>query len=101
MKRSRDRKIRMPEHLVALIREMHPGLKKKVRAALGTVLSDPSAGKALQDDLAGLRSFRIRRLRIIYKTSGSAIQIVAIGPQIRVYEETSRLIRREMTGNKM
>jgi len=88
-------KLRMPEDLASLIRGMHPGLKKKVRASLEIILPDPTSGKALRDNMAGLRNFKIGRLRVIYRVSKTEVQVVAIGPRSRIYEETSRLLRRE------
>jgi mRNA interferase RelE/StbE len=88
-------KLRLPEDLTGLVRGMHPTLKKKVRASLDVILSDPTSGKALKDDPAWLRSFRIGRVRIIYKASKTEVQVVAIGPRNRIYEETSGLIRHE------
>lgn len=58
------------------------------------ILSDPDSGKALQDELAGLRSFQVDKLRIIYRLSDNEVQIVAIGSRKRIYEETYRLIRK-------
>jgi mRNA interferase RelE/StbE len=79
---------------------MHPGLKKKVRASLAIILSDPTSGKALRDDPAGLRSFKIGRLRVVYKISKTEVQVVAIGPRSRIYEETSRLVKQEQARGK-
>jgi mRNA interferase RelE/StbE len=90
----------MAEDLAGLIRGMHPGLKKKVRASLEIILSDPTSGKALRDDLTGLRSFEIGRFRIVYKASRTEVQVVATGPRSRIYEETSRLIRRGQAHSK-
>ena len=100
MRRSSRCKLRLPEDLVSLIRGMHPSLKKKVRACLEIVLSDPTSGKALRDDLAGLRSFKIGRLRVVYKFSRTEVQVVAIGPRSRIYEETSRLVKQERARGK-
>lgn len=93
-------RLRLAEDLVMLIRGMHPALKKKVRASLDAILSDPTCGKELRDDLAGLRSFKISRLRIIYRVSKAEVQVVAIGPRNIIYEETSRLLRREQDRNR-
>jgi len=79
----------------ALIRGLHPDLKKKVRAALDAIVGDPSVGKALRDELAGLRSCRVGRLRIIYRIAGSVIEIVTVGPRATIYAETWRRVRRE------
>ena len=61
--------VRVPDEIVTLIRGMHPILKKRIRAAFNEILKDPFCGKALKEELAGLRSFRIKRFRIIYKVA--------------------------------
>ena len=53
-------------------------------------------GKALREELAGLRSHRIGKFRIVYReASGGVVEIVAIGPRRTIYEETLRLIKRK------
>jgi mRNA interferase RelE/StbE len=89
------RKLRVPDDTAALVRSLHPALKRKIKSALHTILSEPASGKALKDELAGLRSFRVSRFRIIYRVSSRAIDIVAIGPRERIYEETYRLVRKD------
>jgi mRNA interferase RelE/StbE len=43
----------------------------------------------------------VRRFRIVYRiTESREIQIVAIGPRERIYEETYRIIRKETKGGK-
>ncbi len=90
-------RLRVPDNIVSLIRSLHPQLKRKVRAALQSIQPDASAGKALKkDELAGLRSVRVGRFRIVYRVvSGPYIDIVAIGPRQRIYAETYRILRRE------
>ena len=88
------RRLRVPPEVVALLRRMHPELKRRVRDGLDRALADPSVGKALRGELAGLRSLRIGRIRVIYRESGAAIEVVAVGPRNRIYEETLRLLRR-------
>ncbi|MDL2123748.1 MAG: type II toxin-antitoxin system RelE/ParE family toxin [Deltaproteobacteria bacterium] len=90
-------KLRVPDDIVQLVRGMHPRLKKKVKASLQAILSEPHSGKALRDELVGLRSFRVSRFRIVYKISSNKkkIEIVAIGPRDRIYEETFRIIKKE------
>jgi mRNA interferase RelE/StbE len=86
-------KLRIPDDVAAVVRHMHPQLKQKIRTALRTIQNDPEAGKALKEELAGLRSFRVNRFRIIYQITEGALEIVAIGPRPAIYEETLRLIR--------
>jgi mRNA interferase RelE/StbE len=88
-------RLRVPDEVADLVRGMHPALKRKTRASLKTILADPSSGKALKDELAGLRSFRVGTIRIIYRMTRNIIEIVAIGPRERIYEETYRLLKRE------
>ena len=90
-----SKKLRVLDEIVWLIRGMHPLLKKRVQAALNKISHDRYCGKALKEELAGLRSFRIKRFRIIYKVSTEKqISIVALGPRKYIYEETFRIIRK-------
>jgi len=86
----------VPYEIRELIRKMHPDLKKKVRASLGIIISEPGSGKALMDELLGLRSFRVSSFRIIYRIDhAERIELVALGPRKRIYEETARILRRK------
>jgi mRNA-degrading endonuclease RelE of RelBE toxin-antitoxin system len=48
----------------------------------------------VEDEFAGLRSFRVGTFRVVYRVMRSVIEIVAIGPRGRIYEETYRLLKR-------
>jgi mRNA interferase RelE/StbE len=88
-------RLRAPPQIVTIIRILHPQIKRKVRTALASILAKPHSGKALKDDLAGLRSFRVSRFRIVYRIrAGRLIEIIAVAPRDRIYEETYRLIAR-------
>lgn len=90
------RRLRVPDEVATLLRGLHPGIKRKVRAALDDILDDPEAGKALRDELEGLRSYRVGRWRIVYRiASRKIVEIVAVGPRRVIYEETLRLLRRD------
>ena len=90
-------KLVVPKDVRELIRTMHPFLKKKVQASLKIILSEPYSGKALMDELSGLRSFRISSFRIIYRIKEpERIELVAIGPRERIYEETFRIIQKRI-----
>ncbi len=89
-------KLRVPDELAGLIRHLHPHLKKKVKAALRGIIADPSSGKAVKDELQGLMSFRVGTFRIVYRRGDArVIELVAIGPRKRIYEETFRLLKRQ------
>ena len=89
-------KLAVSEDIRELIRTMHRSLKKKIKSSLKIVLSDPYSGKALLDELAGLRSLRVSSFRIIYRIKDpQQIELVTIGPREQIYEETLRIIRKE------
>ena len=89
-------KLRVPDHLAEFIRGLHPEIKRKIKGSLKNIATEPNSGKTLKEELEGLRSFRVSRFRIIYRIAEPReIQIIAIGPRGRIYEETYHLIRKE------
>jgi len=90
-------KLVVPRDVKELIRTMHPSLRKKVKASLKIILSEPYSGKGLKDELSGLKSFRISSFRIIHRIKEpDQIELVAIGPRGRIYEETFRMIQKKI-----
>jgi mRNA interferase RelE/StbE len=88
-------KLLVPNEVAELIRTLHPHIKKKVKASLQIILSDPHSGKSLKNELTGLKSFRVSTFRIIYRMGrGRIVELAAIGPRERIYEETYRLIKK-------
>lgn len=88
-------RFRVPDDVVRLIRGLHPELKHKVRNALGLLGRDAHAGKALQAELQELRSVRAGRFRVVYKIGARRIvEVIAVGPREKIYEETMRLIKK-------
>jgi mRNA interferase RelE/StbE len=88
-------RLRVPDEIAELVRRMHPDLKRKTRASMKTIFADPLSGKTLKEELAGLRSFQVGTFRVIYRVMRNIVEIVAIGPRERIYEETYRLLKRE------
>ena len=79
-----------------MISEHFIRILKKIKHALKAIITDPYTGKALKDELKGLRSFRVKRFRIISHVIGEKeIQLVALGPRASIYEETYKLIKKE------
>lgn len=76
------------------IRELHPVPRRKVRSALESVRDDPQLGKELRDELIGLRSLRVGRLRIIYREVRAAVQVIDVGPRDTIYEDVARRLLR-------
>ncbi len=87
-------RLRVPPEVAALLRGLHPELKRRIRAGFDRILHESGTGKALRGELTGLRSLRIGRIRIVYRERPAVIEIVAVGPRDRIYDETLRLVRR-------
>jgi mRNA interferase RelE/StbE len=88
-------RLRVPDETADFLRSLHPEIKRKTRAALNLIASEPGVGKSLRDELRGLRSFRVGRFRVIYKVASKrVVEIVAIGPRRTIYEETYRLLKK-------
>ena len=94
-------RFRVPDDVTLVIRGLHPDLKRKVRTAFALLAHDAHAGKALRAELEGLCALRAGRFRIIYRLSARrVIEIVAVGPRERIYEETLRLLRKTPGGDR-
>ncbi len=90
-------KLRVPDEIVTLVRGCHPKLKRKIREGLRYILVRPESGKFLHDELTGLQSYRIGKFRIVYRRSSPrVIDIVAIGSRKTIYEETYRIVKKEL-----
>lgn len=92
-----SRRLKMSDETAELVRTLHPHLKRKIKAALQTVLNDPQSGKALKNELGGLQSFKVGKFRVVYKAAKDKgiIEVVTIGPRKTIYEETMRLLKKE------
>ena len=76
------------------IRKFHPQIKREIKEGIRQLLISPLVGHSLQFELAGLRSYRIRTYRIIYRIHGdeSCLDIIFVGPRRNVYEELRTLL---------
>lgn len=77
------------------LRILPPGLKKKIRNGLDEILSDPLCGKALIEELAGFRSYKVGAVRMVYKIEKNAIHLIAIGPRKNIYQRAISELRRK------
>ena len=95
--------LKVPDSTASRIRKLHPDIKSQIRRALQSILQSPDSGKALKEELRGLRSYRINRYRIIYRVNPRLqhIEIVAIGPRRIIYEETVRILANQEPPPKM
>jgi len=92
-----DYLLRIPDDIASLVRGLHPFIKSQIKSALQTLLEEPHCGKSLKEELQGLRSYRVKKYRIIYRVvrKEKELEIVAIGPRRNIYEETFKIISKE------
>jgi len=93
-------RIEIPRTVRDLIRHLPAEVKAKVKAALRSIADDPSRAKDLRAELAGLRSYRIARSRIIFRIVGSVVQIVALGPRAGIYERAAIELSKKLRKRK-
>jgi mRNA-degrading endonuclease RelE of RelBE toxin-antitoxin system len=76
------------------IRKLHPQIKKEIREAIRALLRTPLNGHPLHFELSGLRSYRVRNHRVIYRINADdcTIDIVFVGPRRDVYEQLRDLL---------
>ena len=82
----RYRVVGFPE-LQTRISHLPPNIKQKVRANLRLLESEPLAGKSLERELIGYRSYAIPPYRIIYRVdSGRIVKVFLVEHRRDVYE---------------
>ena len=87
-------RIKLPAEVAGLIRNLHAQIKRKIRSALVVIQADPTSGKQLRGELAAFRSFRVGKIRIIYREKDGIIDMVAIGSCEVIYFETALLLKK-------
>lgn len=92
-----DYLLKVPDSLASLLRNLHPLIKADIRSALHFLVQNTNSGKALKEELHGLRSYRVKRYRIIYRIvpSEKILEVIAVGPRKNIYEETFTIINKE------
>jgi mRNA interferase RelE/StbE len=89
--------LKITDETADLIRGLHPEIKSVIKSALKALIVQPYIGRSLKEEFEGLKSYRAKRYRIIYRILKKErhLEIIAVGPRKTIYEETFRLIRKE------
>lgn len=89
--------LRVPDDIATFLKNLHPIIKSQIRSGMEEVLNNPYSGKALKDELKGLRSYKVKRYRIIYRVrlENRQVEIITIGPRRIIYEETFRILSKD------
>lgn len=77
------------------IRKLDPPVRRRVRAAIETLATDPWRGKPLQLSLQGLRSWRTGDYRIVYRVEAErvVVLVLAVGHRRDVYDRLRQRLR--------
>jgi len=78
----------VPSELRDFLVHLSPSIKRKVHASLRLLEQDPRAGKPLERELAGYRSYPIHPYRIVYRVESShrAVRVVSVAQRREVYD---------------
>lgn len=77
------------------LRKLDPQVRRRIRAALDLVATDPERGRPLQLSLRGLRSWRSGDFRIVYRIVEDRIEVLvlAVGHRREVYDRLRDSLR--------
>lgn len=86
-------RIRLTPEASRLIAKLPPEIKKLIRSAIDDLREDPYKGSELSGELAGYRSLKSRRYRVIYRFDDrqAFVEVYRAGHRRDVYE-TLRLL---------
>ena len=87
-------RVRLTSEAARLIAKLPPEIKQLIRSAIDDLRQDPRKGAELAGDLAGYRSLKSRRYRIIYRLNEEerALDIYHVGHRRDVYESLRALL---------
>jgi mRNA-degrading endonuclease RelE of RelBE toxin-antitoxin system len=77
-------------------RQLHPQIRKQLKAGMRELSENPYSGKMLQNELAGFLTYRIRRHRIIYRIEEAekVLKVFMIGHRAEIYDLLSLLMNK-------
>ena len=84
--------VEIPPEVADIVRSLPPEIKRQIKQSLIQLSESPQVGKPLIEELAGLRSFRARRFRIVYQLAESErrLLVLHVGHRRTIYEELVR-----------
>ncbi len=89
-----DHGLRLTPEAHALYRHLSTEVKRHIKCALREIVRDPLAGKALQAELSGYRSYRILRYRIVYRfnEAENMLEVIHFGYRSHIYEKLKAML---------
>ena len=87
-------RVKLTPTAAKMFTRLHPDIKTQLKSKLKSLQGSPHLGKKLQNELANLRSLKMKRYRIIYQIAAApkAVIVYAIGQRRDIYEIIAELI---------
>ena len=82
--------VRLTRKAKALLKQLHIGVQRKIKAKLKTLSQNPELGKPLQEALKGLYTLKIGRYRALY-TRNHGVMVRYVGHRRDVYDKAREL----------
>lgn len=88
-------RVRLTAVAAEMYNSLHPDIRKQIKATLAELIQTPHLGKALQNELIGFRSLKIKRYRVVYQVDdpGKTVVIYAVGHRRDIYEVITGMAR--------
>ena len=85
---------RLSPEAASKVRRLHPHIKREIRQPISSLIDAPLSGYSLHFELAGLRSYRVRNYRIIYRINEdtATLDLLFVGARRDVYEQLRELL---------
>ena len=82
------------------IRHLHAAIKQAIREGIRTLSAEPLRGHALVLELAGFRSLRVSRYRVVYRLreEDRTVEVHLVGPRKDIYEVFRELLEQVPRG---
>ena len=75
------------------IAQLHPEVKRKVRAAIEAIREEPSEGEPLGQELGGFRKVVIGAWRLVYRVEDRVVRVYAVDRRATVYSDLIERLR--------
>jgi|APSaa5957512622_1039677.scaffolds.fasta_scaffold45382_3 mRNA interferase RelE/StbE len=77
---------------------IHPEIRKFLKEGMKYLAENHFAGKTLEDEFIGFRSYKIKRYRIVYKVDDKekVIRIYMLGHRKIIYEVLKAMIKKSL-----
>jgi mRNA interferase RelE/StbE len=92
-------RVTIPPHVADVLTHLPPAIKRDAKQALRILSTDPHAGDPLEKELSGLRKYRIRSFRIVYRIVAEQrmIHVMGVAPRGTIYDMIHAIVSHQKT----